>query len=132
MKTYDHNMLFTNRHRNNWYYKQIKSSCNDKICLDIGTGSGVLSLFAIHSGAKHVYMIDHNVDCCEMAGRIFQKANIPKEKYTIIRAEFDQLLINRLPEIEEHTSELQSHSDLVCRLLLEKKKKKTKLLYLST
>src|SRR5947207_5502239 len=27
---------------------------------------------------------------------------------------------------EEHTSELQSHSDLVCRLLLEKKKKKIK------
>src|SRR2546421_9494620 len=26
---------------------------------------------------------------------------------------------------EEHTSELQSRSDLVCRLLLEKKKKKT-------
>src|SRR5436190_23864734 len=25
---------------------------------------------------------------------------------------------------EEHTSELQSHSDLVCRLLLEKKKQK--------
>src|SRR5438034_4359623 len=31
------------------------------------------------------------------------------------------------PEVErseEHTSELQSHSDLVCRLLLEKKKQK--------
>src|SRR5438132_12412170 len=27
---------------------------------------------------------------------------------------------------EEHTSELQSHSDLVCRLLLEKKKKNYK------
>src|SRR5438034_2405036 len=27
---------------------------------------------------------------------------------------------------EEHTSELQSHSDLVCRLLLEKKKKAAK------
>src|SRR5436190_13349267 len=27
---------------------------------------------------------------------------------------------------EEHTSELQSHSDLVCRLLLEKKKEVTK------
>src|SRR5438034_8014989 len=26
---------------------------------------------------------------------------------------------------EEHTSELQSHSDLVCRLLLEKKNKST-------
>src|SRR5260221_9078071 len=29
---------------------------------------------------------------------------------------------------EEHTSELQSHSDLVCRLLLEKKKSKDLLL----
>src|SRR5260221_4127942 len=29
---------------------------------------------------------------------------------------------------EEHTSELQSHSDLVCRLLLEKKNKVTTLL----
>src|SRR5215211_9052239 len=28
------------------------------------------------------------------------------------------------PKIGKHTSELQSHSDLVCRLLLEKKKKK--------
>src|SRR5476649_2655791 len=28
----------------------------------------------------------------------------------------------RLTRSEEHTSELQSHSDLVCRLLLEKKK----------
>src|SRR5260221_2122291 len=30
---------------------------------------------------------------------------------------------------EEHTSELQSHSDLVCRLLLEKKKRYTTLLF---
>src|SRR5438034_3838979 len=29
---------------------------------------------------------------------------------------------------EEHTSELQSHSDLVCRLLLEKKKRRRRLL----
>src|SRR2546421_3982174 len=29
-----------------------------------------------------------------------------------------------IPRSEEHTSELQSRSDLVCRLLLEKKKKK--------
>src|SRR5436190_4631492 len=33
----------------------------------------------------------------------------------------------RVARSEEHTSELQSHSDLVCRLLLEKKKKKKKI-----
>src|SRR2546430_6888850 len=32
----------------------------------------------------------------------------------------------RAPRSEEHTSELQSQSNLVCRLLLEKKKKVTK------
>src|SRR5947207_7179520 len=32
---------------------------------------------------------------------------------------------------EEHTSELQSHSDLVCRLLLEKKKNNTKTQYIT-
>src|SRR5215204_7614934 len=31
--------------------------------------------------------------------------------------------LRRQQEIGKHTSELQSHSDLVCRLLLEKKKK---------
>src|SRR5438034_7351349 len=30
---------------------------------------------------------------------------------------------DRMDRSEEHTSELQSHSDIVCRLLLEKKKK---------
>src|SRR5438477_8320437 len=33
---------------------------------------------------------------------------------------------------EEHTSELQSHVNLVCRLLLEKKKKKTNLNHIIT
>src|SRR5260221_9953513 len=35
---------------------------------------------------------------------------------------FDEVL-RPLNRSEEHTSELQSHSELVCRLLLEKKKK---------
>src|SRR5260221_2637124 len=38
---------------------------------------------------------------------LFQLVRIPKQSST---------------RSEEHTSELQSHSDLVCRLLLEKKK----------
>src|SRR5437667_7456203 len=36
------------------------------------------------------------------------------------------LLGRTMQRSEEHTSELQSHHDLVCRLLLEKKKKKIK------
>src|SRR5688572_31883799 len=47
------------------------------------------------------------------------------------RDTFDLVIINDLTDVgtlrsEEHTSELQSQSNLVCRLLLEKKKKKIK------
>src|SRR5438034_2090551 len=38
----------------------------------------------------------------------------------------DPHVLVEVPRSEEHTSELQSHSDLVCRLLLEKKNNKKK------
>src|SRR5688572_32706008 len=38
----------------------------------------------------------------------------------------DAIHFDHAARSEEHTSELQSQSNLVCRLLLEKKKKKTK------
>src|SRR5438034_4149581 len=38
--------------------------------------------------------------------------------------ELDGALAHSESRSEEHTSELQSHSDLVCRLLLEKKKQR--------
>src|SRR2546427_5063065 len=38
---------------------------------------------------------------------------------------FDAIYLNSAERSEEHTSELQSQSNLVCRLLLEKKKKNT-------
>src|SRR5438034_8742825 len=44
---------------------------------------------------------------------------------------FRQRLLDAAWRSEEHTSELQSHSDLVCRLLLEKKKKEKDVAILS-
>src|SRR2546428_8174026 len=38
-----------------------------------------------------------------------------------LSVDFEQAM-GRLPRSEEHTSELQSRSDIVCRVLLEKKK----------
>src|SRR2546426_7136655 len=41
-----------------------------------------------------------------------------------LRPELDERLVVQFQRSEEHTSELQSPCNLVCRLLLEKKKKK--------
>src|SRR5688572_31443220 len=40
----------------------------------------------------------------------------------------DRVGVTVVPRSEEHTSELQSQSKLVCRLLLEKKKKRSRVL----
>src|SRR2546421_6303338 len=55
----------------------------------------------------------------------FQKKNRRLKGAISLFAQHDEQLKNYNRErSEEHTSELQSRSDLVCRLLLEKKKKK--------
>src|SRR2546430_17575673 len=48
-----------------------------------------------------------------------------------LRAELSLLISLAYFRSEEHTSELQSQSNLVCRLLLEKKKKSTILTYIT-
>src|SRR5207237_5463384 len=52
----------------------------------------------------------------------------PNERERAVDAYLDKLSIEpvRNTRSEEHTSELQSHLNLVCRLLLEKKKKNHK------
>src|SRR5947207_3977782 len=63
---------------------------------------------------------------------LFRSRLIERHDYTIVAVEadwpdaarIDRYVRGREPRSEEHTSELQSHSDLVCRLLLEKKKNK--------
>src|SRR5437773_5649280 len=48
--------------------------------------------------------------------------NIPEASVQVYRVDPMKLYLREKNRSEEHTSELQSHHDLVCRLLLEKKK----------
>src|SRR2546427_8385106 len=49
----------------------------------------------------------------------------PAARHCGVPRQADAAIRGTLTRSEEHTSELQSQSNLVCRLLLEKKKKKT-------
>src|SRR5207249_9226362 len=64
-------------------------------------------------------------DECHLCGKILPAVAVVDESVDPL----PELCVHRImefPRSEEHTSELQSRFDLVCRLLLEKKKKKTK------
>src|SRR2546428_10039442 len=61
------------------------------------------------------HLLSHQADVADRDLAVARDRDVPVE-----RELHDHL------RSEEHTSELQSRSDLVCRLLLEKKKKKNK------
>jgi ribosomal protein L11 methylase PrmA len=41
------------------YTKAINETCKDKIVLDLGCGTGILSVLAIKAGATKVYAVDN-------------------------------------------------------------------------
>src|SRR5258706_9416405 len=74
-------------------------------------------LFALAEGEKHGYAIMQTV--FRISGNQFRMG--PGTLYTTIQRLLDLNLIEETRS-EQHTSELQSLTNLVCRLLLEKKK----------
>lgn len=63
----------------------------DKVVLDIGCGTGVLSIFAARAGAKHVYGID-NADIVHYAREIVKKNGF-KDQITIIQGKVEEITL---------------------------------------
>src|SRR3712207_7185032 len=61
---------------------------------------------------------------CPVGGRRGLRPVAPRRDHRLHAAGVDLALAGNRPRSEEHTSELQSRQYLVCRLLLEKKKKR--------
>ncbi|XP_018898444.2 LOW QUALITY PROTEIN: protein arginine N-methyltransferase 9 [Bemisia tabaci] len=70
--------------------------------LDIGTGTGLLSIFAVENGAKQVYACDHSPVMVEIASEIFQKMGY----------------LNKVKLIEKTSTELSIPNDVPNRVSL--------------
>ena len=71
----------------------IKTNFEGKIVLDVGTGSGILSFFALQAGAARVYAVDAS-DSVIVAEKL-AKANGYSDRMTIIKGKIEQI---ELPE----------------------------------
>mmetsp|Transcript_20463 Transcript_20463/g.23606 ORF Transcript_20463/g.23606 Transcript_20463/m.23606 type:complete len:402 (+) Transcript_20463:30-1235(+) len=63
----------------------------DKIVLDIGCGTGILSIFAARAGAKHVYGID-NAGIANHARKIIEENGFA-DKITIIKGKVEEVVL---------------------------------------
>lgn len=63
----------------------------DKIVLDIGCGTGILSIFSSKAGAKHVYGIEY-ADIANYAKKIVE-VNKLSEKITIIKSKVEDAIL---------------------------------------
>lgn len=61
----------------------------EKIVLDVGCGTGILSMFAAQAGAKHVYAIDSS-SIIDQASKIVKKNGF-SDKITLIKGKVEEV-----------------------------------------
>lgn len=88
---YIHEEMLKDKVRTGAYQKAIldnKEIFKDKIVLDIGSGTGILSFFAAQAGAKHVYGIEF-ADIADFSIDIIKNNNM-QNKITIIKSKVEE------------------------------------------
>lgn len=91
---YIHEEMIKDYVRTNSYRKAIEGNpeaFKDKIVLDIGCGTGILSIFAARAGAKHVYSLEF-ADIADFAKEIVKKNGLG-DKITIIKSKVEEAVL---------------------------------------
>jgi len=74
MQIIHHNRMLSDDIRCNLFKEVIKRQINNEtILVDIGTGTGLLSSFALENGAKEVYSIEYFKDASEFSEKYLSK-----------------------------------------------------------
>jgi len=72
MKGGNYKKMIFDKPRNQWYWELLKQSKN-KVCVDVGFGTGILTLIALHHGAKHVYAYEKDPSTFELGKYIIEE-----------------------------------------------------------
>ena len=89
-----HEEMLKDTVRTRTYQRAIENNpqdFKDKIVMDIGCGTGILSIFAARAGAKHVYAIE-NAEIAHFATEIVKRNGL-SDKITVIKGKMEEITL---------------------------------------
>ena len=82
----------------NHFYKKILKDTKNKNCLEIGFGSGILSILALEAGANHIVAYEEDLETYQLGLEIIQSLNL-ENKIT-------KLLEEKAPHLVEEVRDI--------------------------
>ena len=82
-----HSTLVNDKLRNEFYKNAIDKSVKDKIVVDIGSGTGILSFYALAAGAKFVYAVEIDSQRAAIT-QVLLQANFDKSRFKVLNINF--------------------------------------------
>ena len=90
--------MINDHSRNAWFRKHIYSAVKDKVFADIGSGTGILSAYAVEAGARYGYAIENNKQAF-VCGRYILDQLGYKNKITFINDQFQTANLSNIEVI---------------------------------
>jgi predicted RNA methylase len=79
--------LINDHWRNDFFHKPLSKLSKDKVVLDLGSGTGILSAYALTAGAKFVYAVDANPESAAMTQFILSRC-FDQSRFKVINCNF--------------------------------------------
>ena len=94
-----HEKMIKDKARTSAYKEAIMRNSKlfkNAVVLDVGCGTGILSIFAAQAGAKHVYAVERS-DTADVAVNIIQENSL-SDKITVIKKEMERVTTRDIKE----------------------------------
>ena len=79
--------MLNDKLRNQFYYDALNTHAAGKVVLDMGSGTGILSFYALAAGAKFVYAVERDSDAAALTYEVL-KQQFDTSKFAVLNCDF--------------------------------------------
>ena len=87
--------MINDRWRNEFFNSALHLFSKDKVVMDVGSGTGLLSFYALEAGAKFVYAIEKQADSASLTQDILSE-NFEQDRFCVLNIDFYTEALNNI------------------------------------